>query len=224
MNHNTLNAFRDANAAADYLASDDFHDESEEVGAYDVALVTTARSLRPGLGLARDPYLSGSFSTCSQGVGKSGWMVIGHFPIGSEQQLYLIEAKDEKLPFAPAQTVADKIVRELGRVKDGWAGPGTVAPSKRVLADVETVAMRLPLNLKTPTIDIDEEEGSVALRWIAADKESSFSLVFRGNGKVLGVLATIEPPRSVSWSLGVREEVQIAFKLEENLVRNLIAS
>ncbi|MGY3035923.1 hypothetical protein ACVIIV_005093 [Bradyrhizobium sp. USDA 4354] len=223
MNHNTLNAFRDANAAADYLASDEFYDESDVI-AYDVALQTTARSLRPGLGLARDRYLSGSLSTCSQGVGKSGWMVIGYLPSGSEQQLYLVEAKDEKPLFAPAQTVADKIVRELGRVRDGWAGPGTVAPSKRVLADVETVAMRLPLNLKTPLIDIDEEDGSVALRWIAADKESSFSLVFRGNGKVLGVLATIEPPRSVSWSLGVREEVQIAFKLDENLVRNLIAS
>ncbi|MGY4237295.1 hypothetical protein ACVIIW_006242 [Bradyrhizobium sp. USDA 4449] len=222
MSNNTLHAFRDAQAASDYLAADELYEEYAQI--YNDAVVeTTARALR-GFGWARAGSLSVSSSTCTHTLAKPARGFARYFSSVGTEQLLIIDQKDEKPSLIAAETVADRVVRELGRIKDDWAGPGTVAPSKRVLSDVEAVAMRLPSNLKMPAIDVDEEDGSVAIRWVAENRSRSFSLVFRGNGKVSGVLATIEPPRSSSWSLGVGEEIKIALKLEDSLVRQLIAS
>ncbi|RXH15150.1 hypothetical protein EAS54_18865 [Bradyrhizobium guangzhouense] len=120
--------------------------------------------------------------------------------------------------------LAERVGFELAKLADGWAGDGSVAPSIKVVRDVGLVLNQLPFKTRIPIVDIDEENGSVAVRWIADDRMKSFSLVFRGNGKVSGVLATIDPPRSKSWSFEVGEEVQIASKLEEPSVRHLIES
>jgi hypothetical protein len=227
-NNSTLHAFRDARAAYNYLAADELDEDEYELPAESSPQETTAQARLTGIaGWVQGRHaIDSAFSTCTltlPPVRAANGYTIGIIAPGSRAVL-IIDQWEEKTSVATAKTAADKIVGELGRIKDGWAGPDTVAPSKAVLDDVETVAMRLPSNLKMPAIDVDEEDGSVAIRWLAEDRSRSFSLVFRGNARVSGVFATIEPPRSVSWSLGVAEEVQIASKLEENLVRQLIVN
>jgi hypothetical protein len=114
-----------------------------------------------------------------------------------------------------ALTVADRITSELGRLRPEWAGPGSVSPSQELIQQVEFVLDRLPLKASMPQIEVEEEDGSVALRWIAPNKKRSFSLVFRGNGRVTGVLATVDPPQSRSWSAQVTDEIRIASEFED---------
>jgi hypothetical protein len=114
-----------------------------------------------------------------------------------------------------ALTLADRITSELGRLRPEWAGPGSVLPSQELIQQVELVLDRLPLKASMPQIEVEEEDGSVALRWIAPNKKRSFSLVFRGNGRVTGVLATVDPPQSKSWSAQVTDEIRIASEFED---------
>jgi hypothetical protein len=112
-------------------------------------------------------------------------------------------------------TVADRVASELGRLRPEWAGPGSVSPSKELIQQVELVLDRLPSEAPMPHIEVEEEDGSVALRWIGSNKKRSFSLVFRGNGRVTGVLATVDPPQSKSWSAQVTDEIRIASEFED---------
>jgi hypothetical protein len=112
-------------------------------------------------------------------------------------------------------TVADQVTSELARLPPAWAGPGSVSSSKNLIQEVESVLDRLPLNVPMPQIEVEEEDGSVALRWIYSNKMQCFSLVFRGNGRVTGVLATVNPPQSRSWSAPIADEIRIASELED---------
>lgn len=112
-------------------------------------------------------------------------------------------------------TIADRVARELESLKDGWAGAGSIAPSADIVSEIESVLDRFPSNALMPSIEVEEDDGSVAIRWIAADGASSFALVFRGRGKVVGISATANPPRSVSWVADVSDEIRLARVFEE---------
>ncbi|MCP1931788.1 hypothetical protein [Bradyrhizobium elkanii] len=221
MDNSTLLAFKDAQAAGDYLNRDELLLDDDEPVVID-PLETTARST--GVLRARryfDP--NEVWATCPQSAGVIRGRVFTLTYSGVVNAEQLVWTRDDaRVLIGFAETAGDRIVRELGRIKDGWAGPGTVAPSATMLADVEAVVAHLLANAKMPSIEVDEEDGSVALRWVAASRNQSFSLVFRGNGKVSGVLATIDPPRSKSWSLTVNDEIQIASRLDEQAARQLI--
>jgi hypothetical protein len=115
---------------------------------------------------------------------------------------------------ANGATIADRVALELYRLENGWAGSGSIAPSDHIIEDVGAVLDRLPSNASMPHIEVEEDDGSVALRWIASDKLSSFALVFQGNGSVIGVSATINPPRSTSWTAKVSDEIRLAAAFE----------
>jgi hypothetical protein len=77
---------------------------------------------------------------------------------------------------ASIPTVADQVTSELARLRPEWAGPGSVPPSSELIRQVETVLDRLPVKARMPQIEVEEEDGSVALRWIAPDKLEQISL------------------------------------------------
>ncbi|MDI2109516.1 MULTISPECIES: hypothetical protein [Bradyrhizobium] len=118
-------------------------------------------------------------------------------------------------------TIADKVVLELARLKNGWAGEGSMAPPKATIKDVGAVLDLLPISAAMPLVEVEEDDGTVSLRWLASDGQRSFSLVCRGSGRVTGVVATINPPRSSPWSAAVSDEVQIASKLEEQIASGI---
>lgn len=121
-------------------------------------------------------------------------------------------------------SLADKVVLELEKLKDGWAGDGTMAPARKTVTEVAAVLDLLNSNALMPSIEVDEEDGAVSLRWITDDKQRSFSLVFQGSGRVTGVIATRNPPRSKPVSAAISDEVAIAAMLDDPKVREVIAS
>lgn len=221
MNNNTLQAYKEAQAAGDYLASDEI-DLLELEGEEVIQPATTGR-------LIRSRYV-GAFAT-DQWNSANGWTVTSAFTTNSNVGVYYgvcvtADCTEKSVAWrrvgSATSSVGDRIVNELGRIKDGWAGAGSIAPTTQAVNDVESVMGRLPIASKMPAIEIDEEDGMISLRWLANDRNSSFSLVFRGNGRVTTVIATIDPPRSAPLSFAVTEEIKIASKFDEPAVDQLI--
>jgi hypothetical protein len=213
MNYNTLDAYTAARAAGDYLAYD-------EIESFDLDDVEN---------LAPLPEAPAHLTISKRGLFTSKSLTLSAKLVAeTSRSVFLTTDSPTKLEItwrwgsASTSTVGDRIVSELGRIKDGWAGEGTVAPTNQIVTDVESAIERLPVFAKMPAIEIDEEDGTVALRWLAQDRNSSLSLVFRGNKRVTGVFATIAPPRSTTWSFSVSEEIQIAKQFDEPTVRQLI--
>jgi hypothetical protein len=119
-------------------------------------------------------------------------------------------------------TVAEQISSSLGRLKDNWAGPGSVAPTDKIIQQVSSVVGHLPSLSKMPSIEVEDDDGTVSLRWVALDRKKSFSLVFRGKGRVTAIFATAEPPASKAWSAEVTDEISLAGKLDEPHIREII--
>lgn len=111
-------------------------------------------------------------------------------------------------------SVADSVTMELARLKDGWDGAGSISPNTRIKADVQAVLEAMPSRVSMPEMEVEPDDGTVALRWISPDLQASFSLVFRGDGKVTGVLSKINPPRSTPWTAEVSDDVRIAGEFE----------
>jgi hypothetical protein len=120
-------------------------------------------------------------------------------------------------------SVADLVVAELEKVCDGWAGEGSVAPSLAVLNDVALVLNALPHDAVMPDVEVDEDSGAVALRWIPSEAVKSFSLTFQGTGSVVGVYSTINPPRSFPWTASV-DDIKVAAAFEQPNVREAITT
>ncbi len=75
------------------------------------------------------------------------------------------------------------IVEEVGRLGDGWLGPGSVAPRASVTLDVQFLAASLPLATRTPQVELDPSDGEVKLAWRSADEPRSLAISMMGDGK-----------------------------------------
>jgi hypothetical protein len=107
------------------------------------------------------------------------------------------------------------IVTQLARLNDGWAGPGSVAPSEAVLNDALAVSSCLPPNVQPPETEVDAEDGCVTLIWKGEKSVQFFAIIFSGNGAVMGVApnqANYKP-----WRLPVSDELGIVSKLEDDV-------
>lgn len=131
--------------------------------------------------------------------------------------------------FAPESTpkiqrshpaVAQVLVRELARLTVGWAGPGTVPPSDRVIHDILHVASCLPSGISLPEAEVDPDDGSVVLRWFSSDMSQSFSLTFLGRGEVTGFLSS--PPATPAWKNKVLDAVNLTSKFNDEGVLALL--
>jgi hypothetical protein len=118
--------------------------------------------------------------------------------------------------------ISDRIVIELARIEPGWAGRGSLPPSEELICSIEALLERAPANTVMPVIEVEEDGSAVALRWVMADNSRSFSLVFPGNGRVTGVLATLNPPQSRTWGAAIEDEAKIAAVFEEHAIRETI--
>lgn len=78
--------------------------------------------------------------------------------------------------------VSDEIIGELGRLQDGWAGDGSVAPPENVRRDVEAFLGVLTLTEKNaPSVEVDDETGNVTFFWMI-DFQQLISVDFFGDG------------------------------------------
>ena len=86
-------------------------------------------------------------------------------------------------------SVGKRLETLMSDVPDGWAGAGSLALPKPVVADVVAILPLLPAEAVMPEVEVDPECGTVTLSWMADDMSSGFSLVFVGNGCVVGVMS-----------------------------------
>lgn len=110
------------------------------------------------------------------------------------------------------ETSFDRAQNDLARLRDGWAGPGSLAPLPAVLSDLAGLITVLPPYVDDPDFEVDGSDGTITLVWNAGP--SSFSLVLVGNGKVVGVMSPANGYRA--WTLPIAKETQIAEKLEDD--------
>jgi hypothetical protein len=117
------------------------------------------------------------------------------------------------------QSEVDRIVVELGRLDEGWASEEALVPSPQAIKDFEKVANLLPHNTKMPEIEIDDG-GSLNIRWLDLSNRRSFSLIFKGNGRVI---ATFSPSGNYQpWDLDVFRELDILKKISEKIIISVI--
>jgi hypothetical protein len=80
---------------------------------------------------------------------------------------------------------------ELERLRDGWAGEHSKAPSDQTLADVDQVLEAISSAKAVPEVEVDEDNGHVTFRWQKADVPSALSFVLRGKGQVTIVVTEL---------------------------------
>lgn len=117
-------------------------------------------------------------------------------------------------------SVGEEIARELSRLKRGWAGDESEAPSEAILSDLIKVTALLPADVLEPETEVDPDDGTVILRWIDETTKSSFSLTFLGRGEVGGFL--LSPTQTPAWRLKISEAAQITAKFNSEGVLNVI--
>ncbi|WP_436124121.1 hypothetical protein [Aminobacter sp. LjRoot7] len=112
----------------------------------------------------------------------------------------------------------DSFVVHLERLRNGWAGPQSIAPSKEIVRDISLAAVSMEKVLVAPDIEVDED-GTVVFEWKNGGR--SFCLTFTGNGTVVGTISpwnAAEPP----WRANVKDEIAIAEKLETESISAFI--
>ncbi|MFS8115184.1 hypothetical protein QD460_25960 [Rhizobium jaguaris] len=124
--------------------------------------------------------------------------------------------------YRAARPTVEVVVRELGRVKAGWAGEGSVAPSTKVLRDIRSASVCLPQFVKMPEVEIEPDDGSVVLRWMDEAAIASFSLSFHGKSEVIGFLSTTENS-TPAWKCRVDAFSVLAVRTSDERIRSLFA-
>lgn len=111
-------------------------------------------------------------------------------------------------------SVFDRLLVELGRLKEGWEGEGSVAPSAKTLRDVEQALSVLPASTREPEVEVDSSDGSISFRWWSQDLSKSATLSFLGNGTAfifaMNRNGATKPPAivSVTDELGILDAIE----------------
>jgi hypothetical protein len=92
-----------------------------------------------------------------------------------------------------SNAMADCVDR-LGRMVDGWAGPGSVAPTTEILEEVQEFTPILPLRTRIPEIEVEPGDGEVKLAWRASSQPRSLAVAFSGDGVARVLQANLDEP------------------------------
>lgn len=112
------------------------------------------------------------------------------------------------------------LVRDLGRLSNGWCGEDSVAPTERVLLDIQQVLSLVAGEIKVPETEVDPDDGMVVLRWSGEGYTATFSLTFPGTGYVTGYLSKAE--KVPAWRYRTDDVLAIARHISSDEVASLI--
>jgi hypothetical protein len=124
-------------------------------------------------------------------------------------------------PEALLVTLSKEIVPILARVGITPESTDAYSISLPVLEDIADVAALLPDEIEIPETEVDEDDGTVVLRWLSGDMRSSFSLTFMGLGSVAGYLSSDR--HDPAWRIPLSERSRIVRVLGQEGVSALIA-
>jgi hypothetical protein len=139
--------------------------------------------------------------------------------------LAAIEHLDQKNTVVQPRAVGPvpNILDALKNTLDGWAGSGSLAPSRTAIEDFIVVSKVFGKSYRMPEIEVDTETGDIDLIWAAANYRRTFTMIFNGNGKVIGVLTCLDGKiQHDPWSLCVRDGVSILDRLNDSAVKELL--
>lgn len=140
-----------------------------------------------------------------------------------DSRAYSAAANDVALnvgsPLEPSrgEGIGESVIRELARLVPGWAGPGSVAPTGKLLREILNVIVSLPFRAKHPEAEVDPDDGAVILRWDNKNKTRSFSLTFLGRGEVTGFI-TGEP----AWKMKISDANNLTVKLSSQSISAVV--
>lgn len=145
------------------------------------------------------------------------WTAVNSFRLSKEEE------GPRSIKWYPGNhpSMAQKLVRELGRLANGWAGPDTMAPSSHVLRDIQLVASSLPSRTRIPEAEVDPDDGAVILRWLNENATRSFSLTFVGAGNVTGFYSA-DNSAEPAWKMSVSDATRLAIKFGAEVVQSLL--
>jgi len=72
---------------------------------------------------------------------------------------------------------------------NGWAGPGSLAPSAAVVRDALRLADLLPRGTSLPDVEVDDSTGHVSLIWWDESRRITFALSLTGSEHVIGTMS-----------------------------------
>lgn len=117
----------------------------------------------------------------------------------------------------------DRIIDEMRNMKPDWAGPNTKAPPTWIVENVRIVAERDLLGTRDPDdVEVDPDDGTVAMHWNHKDNGQSFALLFQTRSTIIGVLTDLfnktgYPP----WRLHIEDCNSIREKLDHPIIKIL---
>jgi hypothetical protein len=92
------------------------------------------------------------------------------------------------------------ILEEIGRLKPGWAGNGSVAPHPGVVKDIQTIVALLPLGTKKPSVEVDPSDGEVKLAWRSDAEPRALAITVCGDRKAKVIQSDLNRRPSVPFS------------------------
>jgi hypothetical protein len=116
----------------------------------------------------------------------------------------------------------DRILKELGRLTDGWAGPDSRAPGKQAQDNIQRVGVLFPANTLPPGLEVDPDDGEIVLTWANAKTRAAFSLSFDESKFVTGVISSNHPDWWRPWKCSVASERDFLEHLEHSSVRQML--
>ena len=116
----------------------------------------------------------------------------------------------------------DRAIRELGRLKAGWDGPGSQPLSHAFLVQIEGALAVLPGDTREPELEVDGSDCSVTARWWTPDGQSAFAMTFTGQGKVHGVTSSTSVSPPSAWHCETDEETKILDRIDHPLIRQAL--
>ena len=124
------------------------------------------------------------------------------------QPAYVVFNLDVKESWAqPFRRRMERARSELERLRDGWAGEHSKAPSDQTLSDVDQVLEAISSTKAVPEVEVDEDDGHVTFRWQKASSPIALSFVLRGKGQVTVVVTELsDTPYALSRQFPVESE------------------
>lgn len=119
------------------------------------------------------------------------------------------------LPVARWNSPLSRIIREVGRLADGWAGENSRAPTDEIVRAMQTLAGLLPAGATEPSAEIDPDDGTVALTWTSANKDESFTTTIFNSGRVGGAHAAIGKSAMRAWIVPVQDYRKLSAHLNQ---------
>lgn len=99
--------------------------------------------------------------------------------------------KEIALDVATHSAPATRVLREIESLRDGWDGPGSLAPSADAKSSISRVVAQAASYMDEAEVEVDPSTGNPALHWFSDDHSFVVSLAAESDGTVLLVASTL---------------------------------